>query len=407
MGDRLPYRINRDFAAFKSTHRPKPNGPALVIRMQPLKFAAPLTGPEEGKAAAEVISSGWLVGGARLTAFEERFSQLCGAPHAVGVSSWTTGGFLTLHAWGIQGGDEVIVPSLSFIATANIVRHVGATVVFADIDAVTRNIDPADVERKITSRTKAIIPVDQVGMPCDIDAINSIARQRGLKVLQDAACAIGSRYKGRTVGSDADAVIFSLHARKLITTGEGGMILTHDANLASRLRRLSHQGMSLSDETRHTRKPSVIEEYPEVGYNFRLTDIQAAIGLVQLSRLPGMIRRRRQLADRYARGLSNNHFIVAPKEPPGYESNWQSYMVELTPGCRYERNELMDLLFDRGIPTRRGIMASHLEPPYRDPAISLPVTERMTRNCILLPMHNGLTDEQVDQVLTTLGELVA
>src|SRR5258708_4738426 len=184
--------------------------------MEPVKFAAPFTGPEEASAVAEVLNSGWLVGGPRLKALEEKFGHDFGARHAVGVSSWTTGAFLTLHAWGLGSGDEVIVPSFSFIATANVVTHVGATVVFADIEPTTRNVDPADVERKITSRTRAIIPVDQVGMPCDIDAINRIARAHGLKVLQDAACSVGSRYKGRPIGADADAVIFSLHARKLI-----------------------------------------------------------------------------------------------------------------------------------------------------------------------------------------------
>jgi perosamine synthetase len=374
--------------------------------MNPIKFAAPFTGPEEVRAAADVISSGWLVGGPRLKSLEDEFAQQFSASHAVGVSSWTTGAFLTLHAWGIGPGDEVIVPSFSFIATANVVTHVGATVVFADIDPVTRNIDPTDVTRKLTAQTRAIIPVDQVGMPCDIDAINQTARPRGLKVLQDAACAIGSRYKGQLVGAGADAVIFSLHARKLVTTGEGGMILTNDHELASRLRSLRQQGMSISDDKRHASRPSTIEEYPEVGYNFRMTDIQAAIGLVQLGRLPDMVKRRRELARRYFKGLLNHPFLTPPLEPEGYESNWQSYMVELLRGSAFDRNGLMDALFDRGIPTRRGIMASHLEPPYRHLNVSLPVTERMTKNCLLLPMHNGLSDDQADYVLAILTDLV-
>jgi len=374
--------------------------------MEPIKFAAPFTGPEEAKAAAEVISSGWLVGGPRLKVLEDEFARQFGAPHAVGVSSWTTGGFLALHAWNIGPGDEVIIPSLSFIATANVAVHCGATPVFADIEPTTRNIDPKEIEHKITTRTRAIIPVDQVGMPCDIDAINDIARPRGIKVLQDAACSIGSRYKGRPVGGNADAVIFSLHARKLITTGEGGMILTHDPDFAARLRLLRHQGMSISDDKRHVSRPSSIEEYPEVGYNFRLTDIQAAVGVEQLKRLPEMIRRRRELARRYTTGLANNRFIIAPEEPAGTETNWQSYMVELLPGSPHDRNGLMDALFDRGVPTRRGIMASHLEPPYRHMKACLPVTERMTHNCFLLPMHNGLTDEQADYVIATLTDLL-
>jgi perosamine synthetase len=374
--------------------------------MEPIKFAAPFTGPEEGQAAAEVIGSGWLVGGPRLKTLEDRFAEAFGAPHAIGVSSWTTGGFMVLHAWGIGTGDEVIVPSLSFIASANVVVHCGATPVFADIEPLTRNIDPADIERKITSRTRAIIPVDQVGMPCDIDAINTIARRHGLKVLQDAACSVGSRYKGRPVGGDADAVIFSLHARKLITTGEGGIIMTHDAELASHLRILRHQGMSISDDKRHISRPTTFEEYPEVGFNFRMTDIQAAVGVVQFARLPEMIRRRRELAARYHRALSNLPYVEAPVEPEGYETNWQSYMIEVLPGSYYDRNGLMDALYDRGVPTRRGIMASHLEPPYRSMNADLPVTERITANCLLLPMHNGLTNEQQDHVIATLTDLL-
>ncbi len=374
--------------------------------MEPIKFAAPFTGPEEAQAAAEVIASGWLVGGPRLAMLEEQFAHQFGAPHAIGVSSWTTGGFVTLHAWGIGPGDEVIVPSLSFIASANVVAHTGATPVFAEIEPVTRNISVQDIERKITPRTRAIIPVDQVGMPCDIDAINALARPRGIKVLQDAACSIGSRYKGRPVGGDADAVIFSLHARKLVTTGEGGMILTHDDTLAAKLRLLRHQGMSISDDKRHASRPSNIEEYPEIGYNFRLTDIQAAIGVVQLQRLPEMVKRRREIARRYSRTLAQNRFFAAPEEPEGYETNWQSYMVELLPTSELTRNDLMDALYDRGVPTRRGIMASHLEPPYRGMNVSLPVTERITKNAFLLPMHNGLADDQVEFVLSTLVDLL-
>src|SRR5262249_21459543 len=213
---------------------------------------------------------------------ERRLAGACGARHGVGVSSWTTGAFLVLRAWGIGPGDEVIVPSLTFIATVNVIRHVGATPVFADVDPATYNLDPEDAARKITQRTRAIMPVDQIGLPCDIDAFNALARPHGLRVLDDAACAFGSRNDGRPVGSLAEVTVFSLHARKVITTGEGGMIVTDDGAFAERLRRLRHQGMSLSDFARHNARPTVFEDYPEIGYNFRITDIQAAIGLAQL-----------------------------------------------------------------------------------------------------------------------------
>src|SRR5215813_11681121 len=223
----------------------------------PIAFSRPYLDEEEVQAAAAVLRNGWIVGGVRLAAFERRFAELCGAAEGVGVSSWTTGGFLVLHSLGIGPGDEVIVPSLTFIATVNVIRHAGATPVFADVDAATYNIDPADIERKITSRTRAIMPVDQLGLPCDIDAVNEIARRHGLVVLDDAACAFASSNRGRPVGSLAEVTVFSLHARKVVTTGEGGMIVTDDRAFAERLRRLRHQGMSLSDYARHGAAPTV------------------------------------------------------------------------------------------------------------------------------------------------------
>src|SRR5262245_27530482 len=259
----------------------------------PIAFSRPYLDEEEVQAAAAVLRNGWIVGGVRLAAFEHRFAELCSAAEAVGVSSWTTGGFLVLHSLGIGPGDEVIVPSLTFIATVNVIRHVGATPVFADVDPDTYNLNLEDAAGKITERTRAIMPVDQIGLPCNIDAFNALARQHGLRVLDDAGCAFGSRNDGRPVGSLAEVTVFSLHARKVITTGEGGMIVTDDGVFAERLRRLRHQGMSLSDFARHNTQPTVFEDYPEIGYNFRITDIQAAIGLVQLDRLAELLARRR------------------------------------------------------------------------------------------------------------------
>src|SRR5262249_42023188 len=241
----------------------------------------------------------------QLAAFEQRFAEVCGAKHAVGVSSWTTGGFLVLKALGIGPGDEVIVPSLTFIASVNVIVHAGATPVFVDIDPRTFNLDPEDVARKIGPRTKAVLPVDQLGMPCEIDKILELAELRGLLVVQDAACAVGSRFRDRPIGSIAPITIFSLHARKVVTTGEGGMILTNDAALAARLRMLRHQGMSLTDFERHSAGATTFESYPEVGYNFRITDIQAAIGVCQLDRFDDLLARRRNVAARYIAALSN------------------------------------------------------------------------------------------------------
>jgi perosamine synthetase len=370
-----------------------------------IAFSRPCFGEPEAAAAAAVVRSGWVVGGPRLAEFERRFAKLCGAEHAVGVSSWTTGAFLVLHAWGIGPGDEVIVPSLTFIASVNVIRHVGATPVFAEIDPVTYNIDPADVACRITSRTRAIMPVDQLGLPCDIDAIGSLAHRHRLRVLDDAACAFGSRSHDRPVGALADVTVFSLHARKVVSTAEGGMITTDDGALAERLRRLRQQGMSLSDYARHGAPPTQFESYCEIGYNHRITDIQAAIGLAQLDRLDDLLERRRAVAARYHAYFSGHPVLIAPHVPAGLLPNWQSYQVRLRENSGWSRDEVMDRLFELGVPTRRGVMAAHLEPPYRLAASPLPRTESTAASTFQLPMHPDLTPEQQDRVLSALNLL--
>jgi perosamine synthetase len=367
-------------------------------------FSRPLFGREEEEAAAAAIRSGWVVGGPRLAEFEERFAALSEVAHAVGVSSWTTGAFLVLKALGIGPGDEVIVPSLTFIASVNVIIHAGATPVFADVDPLTFNIDPDDVVRKIGPRTRAILPVDQLGIPCSIDRILEVARRHGLIVIQDAACAFGSRFRGRPVGAFAPITVFSLHARKIVTTGEGGMILTNDETLARRLRRLRHQGMSLSDFERHGALPTNFESYPEIGYNFRITDIQAAVGLCQLRRLPEMLAGRQRAAELYRAGLAAYPWLEPPFVPPEATANWQSFQIRVPAGGPLGRNELMESLYHRGVETRRGVMASHLEPPYASVRTSLPHTERAAAECLQLPMHSGLTDADVETVLAALTD---
>jgi perosamine synthetase len=375
------------------------------VPMEPIAFSRPYTFTEEATAAAEVIAGQWLVGGSRLQEFERRAAALCGAREAVGVSSWTTGAFLVLHAWGIGPGDEVIVPSYTFIASVNVIRHAGATPVFADIDPRTWNIDPEDMARRITPRTRAIVAVDQVGLPCDMDAITALAASRGIKVLDDAACAFASLNRGRPVGSMADVAVFSLHARKIVTTGEGGIIVTDDADFAARLRRLRHQGMSLSDFQRHGMSPTTFEEYPEVGFNFRITDIQAAVGLGQLDRLPDILARRRAVAERYDAELADLP-LQLPHVPEGMVPNWQSYQAAVLADGPVGRNALMEALHERGIPTRRGVMASHLEAPYRDDRASLPVTEDVHRRAFQLPIHPALTGSQQGAVIAALRDLL-
>lgn len=366
--------------------------------MTSVAFSRPFFGREEEEAAAATIRSGWVVGGPRLQEFEARFAALSGAPHAVGVSSWTTGAFLVLKALGIGRGDEVIVPSLTFIASVNVIVQAGATPVFVDIDPRTFNVAPEKLERLITPRTKAILPVDQIGLPCEIDQIMAIAARHGVIVIQDAACSFASRFRGEPVGAAAPITIYSLHARKVVTTGEGGMIATHDEQLAKRLKRLRHQGMSLSDFERHGASPTTFETYPEIGYNYRITDIQAAVGLCQLDRLESMLATRRHIAALYTRALAEHPFVEPPFVPDHAEPNWQSFQIRLKPDAPITRNRLMEELHAAGIATRRGVMASHHEEPYRAYQARLPATDEAAANCLQLPMHSGMTDADADRV---------
>jgi perosamine synthetase len=372
--------------------------------MKQLAFSRPYFGAEEEQAVLEVLRSGWVVGGPRLAEFERRFAALCGTRYAVGVSSWTTGAFLVLKALGIGPGDEVLVPSLTFIASVNVISHVGATPVFVDVDPATYNIDVDDAGRKIGPRTRAIMPVDQLGMPCEIDRILTLAREHDLLVLQDAACALGSRFRDDPVGYLSPVAAFSLHARKVLTTGEGGIIVTNDSEFAARLRRLRHQGMSLSDFERHQATPTSFETYPEIGYNFRMTDIQAAIGLCQLDRLDEMLAARRRVAERYTALLSNHPYLQPPFVPPHVSPNWQSYQIRVRAGAGLDRNGLMEALHTAGIATRRGVMASHLEPPYRGMDARLPATEAAAAEGLQLPIHAGMGEAETERVVAALEQ---
>lgn len=370
-----------------------------------IQFSRPYTGEEEALAAANVVRSGWIVGGPELAALEREFADRCGAAHAVGVSSWTTGAFLTLHALGVGPGDEVLVPSYTFIASVNVITHCGATPVFVDIDDRTWNVEPRDMEEKISARTKLLLPVDQVGLPCDMDAVNDIAARHGIAVLDDAACAIGSSNRGRPVGSLCPISVFSLHARKLVTTGEGGMIVTDDGALAERLRHLRHQGMSLSDYQRHGMSPTTYESYPEVGFNFRITDIQAAIGRVQLAKLDEILARRNAIADAYLDYLRDHPLFQAPTVPDGITPNWQSFMIGVREDSPMGRDRIMERLHEHGIPTRRSVMASHLEAPYKAVVTRLPNTERAFARNLQLPMHPGISIAQQTRVIEALSEV--
>lgn len=364
----------------------------------------PLLGAEEAAAAAEAIASGWIAQGPRVAEFEAAFAEATCSEHAVAVSSCTAGLHLALIAAGVRAGDEVVVPSLSFIATANAVRYVGAEVVFADVDPATLNLTPATVEPLLTERTRAVILVDQAGVPADLDRMRALCDPRGITVVEDAACAAGATYQGRPVGAGASLAAFSFHPRKLLTTGEGGMVITRDPELAARLRRLREHGMNISAAARHAERQPVIERYLEVGYNYRMTDIQAAIGLVQLRRLGDVVTRRRQLARRYQRLLGKIPGLRIIADPEHGTTNFQSFWVVLSEQFPVTRNELLQRLAKAGISARRGIMAAHLEPAYAGHrrVTDLPVTERLSSSSVILPLFHQLTQDEQDQVISAM-----
>jgi dTDP-4-amino-4,6-dideoxygalactose transaminase len=360
-------------------------------------------GDEEAAAAAEAVRSGWLTQGKRGQQFEAAVAQYVGARHAIATNSCTTALHLALIAAGVKAGDEVVCPSFSFIATANAILYAGATPVFVDIDPRTYNIEPKFVEAAITERTTAILPVSQIGLAADIPAIMAIARRYGLKVVEDAAPSLGATIGESRIGSLSDFTCFSFDARKILTTGEGGMITTNSDDAAERLRRLRAHSASVSTAARHDSNRIVFEEYPELGYNYKLTDIQAAIGIVQMKKLDSVLTARRRLAERYARLLANDPRILTPHEPADLRHVYQSYCVRVI--TKKPQLAIMNDLAARGIATRR-IMASHLEPFYRQrfPHLVLPETERAATETLLLPMFVGLTDDEQDQVIKALTD---
>jgi dTDP-4-amino-4,6-dideoxygalactose transaminase len=373
-----------------------------------IPLAKPYLTEEEARAAYDTILSGWITQGPRVQEFEEKFALYTGAPYAVAVSNCTTALHLSMIVAGVGPGDEVICPSLSYIATANAIKYVGAIPVFADVLKTSNNLDPVEAEKKITSKTKAILVVHQLGMPANIEAFQQLCGKYQLQLIEDAACAAGSGYKDQRIGSHSELVCFSFHPRKVISTGDGGMITTSRKDYYERLKLLRQHGMSVNDRVRHEADKLIFEEYLEVGYNYRMTDIQAAVGILQLEKLDWIVKERRKIAAVYNEAFSHISGIILPREEDGFYSNYQSYSVYLSKDCSINRNTLMQGLLDAGIASRRGVMTIHRERAYEQSEQDvLPVSEDMNDSSIILPLFVPMAPEEVQQVVDVFLRLIS
>ena len=374
-----------------------------------IPIAKPYFGIEEQQAILEPLKTGWVVQGPKVQEFEKMVTRITGVEHAIAVSSCTTALHLALVGLGIANGDEVIVPSFTYVATANAVEHAGATPVFCDIDVATFNIDVSQIESKITEKTKAIIPVHLFGLSADMNPIMKLAGEYGLKIIEDAACSLAAMYEGRALGSIGDAGCFSFHPRKIITTGEGGMLITNNGNLAERLRALRTHGATISDLARHKKRGFLLPEFNLLGYNYRMTDLQGAIGVEQMKKLDWMIENRIRLAQRYDEMLGDVEWLKLPYVPSDCKHTYQSYVTLVTEDPLLSRNDIMQKLEDMGISTRQGTHAVHTLGYYKQKygfqEYDLPNSLKADRQSMALPLYPQITDEEQNYVVEAIKHI--
>ena len=370
-----------------------------------IPLAKPCLDEAEAQAAYDTVLSGWVTQGPKVAEFEDKFAKYVGSKYAVAVSNCTTALHLSMIVAGIKEGDEVICPSMSYIATANCITYVGANPVFAEVNEE-YNLDINDVIKKISPKTKAILLVHQMGMPADIDEFQQLCKERELILIEDAACAIGSEYKGDKIGSHSDLVCFSFHPRKIITTGDGGMITTSRKDYADRLKILRKHAMSISDHERHNSDKILFEDHLEVGYNYRMTDIQASVGIEQLKKLDYIIKERRKIAKQYIEEFKDIDCVRLPIEKEGYESNYQSFSIYLKINSPVKRDKLMQILLEKRIASRRGIMNSHQETAYKYRNEKLPKSEDLRDNSIIIPLFNGINKLEIETIIKELKILL-
>jgi perosamine synthetase len=377
--------------------------------MMEIPLARPYTDEAEVTAAAAVIRSGWVSQGGRAAEFEGLIAGYVGARFAIATNSCTSALHLSLYLQGVGPDDEVVCPSFTCFATANAIRHVGALPIFVEIDPKTFNLDPAAVAQAVTPKTRAIMAVHQIGLAADMDPIREIARRNGLVMVEDGATALGGEYRGRKIGSLGSPTAFSFHPRKIITTGEGGMLTTDDEALAERARIVRSHGASVSDLERHKARGTIYAAYPEVGYNYRLTDIQAAVGVEQMKKLPWILARKQEIGHWYDEHLAAVEEVEAPFVPDYAVHSYQSYLITLKAQYNTDRDALLRQMAVRGISCRHGIAPMHWEPYYRQlyPRLSLPITEEVSRTTMFLPIFPSMTETELQYIVENLKELLA